>query len=344
MRRVALLLALCAVVAACGPDRDDAVQPTTSTAAVATTTEPTTTTAAPEPETTPAVTTTTAPEPEIVIPSGILAAMPFQNRLDVPLNIFQVKLYNGTTEPLPIVGVQLVWEGMTTPVSDRANTLAAGDRLDYPVPLAPADCAGDGTVADMPDLKSAVVRVLLADGSERTAPVYDVKHFARRLYLEDCERQRIDAAVQWEWADLHEVTLDGRPVTAGTLRLTRTAGEGTITVDLVTGTIIFVFNAPDAGDGPVAVLPAGEQSVEVPIMFTEGRCDVHAMSETSQPFGFNAVIDLGDGVQRPYKVPPAESEWATMRHRLEAACEILGKVGFVGQDDLTSGGSTTTTT
>jgi len=338
MRRVALLLVLCAAVAACGPDRDDAVQPTAS---AATTTAAVSTTAATTTE--PSVTTALAPEPEIVIPSGVLAAMPFQNRLDVPLNIFQVKLYNGTAESLPIVGVQLVWDGLTTPVSDRANTLAAGDRLDYPVPLAAAHCAGDGTVAEMPDVSKAVVRVLLADGSERFAPVYDVKHFARRLYLEDCERQRIDAAVQWEWADLHEVTLDGRPVTAGTLRLTRKAGDGTITVDLVTGTIIFVFNAPDADDVPVAVLPAGQQSVEVPILFTEGRCDVHAMSEVSQPFGFNAVIDLGDGLKRPYKVPPPESEWATMRHRLETACAILGKVGFVGQDDLTSGGSTTTT-
>ena len=64
--------------------------------------------------------------------------MPFQNRLDVAEDIFQMKLYNGTDEALPVVGVQFVWEGMTTPVSDRANMLIAGDRLDYPVSLAPA--------------------------------------------------------------------------------------------------------------------------------------------------------------------------------------------------------------
>ena len=180
------------------------------------------------------ITTTTAvSEPEIVIPTGILAAMPFQNRLDVAQGIFQMKLFNGTDEDLPIVGVQLVWAGMTTPVSDRANILIASDRLDYPVPLAPARCAGDGTVADMPDPQEGYVRVLLADGRGLQAPVFDVLHFARKLYLTDCERQFIGTQVGVELVDLHEAILDGRPVTDGILRLTRLAGEGTVTIELI---------------------------------------------------------------------------------------------------------------
>ena len=272
-------------------------------------------------------TTTSVPEPTIEIPPGVLAAMPFQNRLDVAKGIFQMKMYNGTDEDLPIVGVQLVWDGMTTPVSERANMLIASDRLDYPVPLAPATCVGDGTIADMPDPNDAYVRVLLADGRELQAPVFDVLHFARKLYLADCERQFIGTQVRVEWVDLHEAILDGRPVTEGGLRLTRLAGTGTVTIELIRPTIIFTFKVLHAGDGVVAELPAGSAGADVPIRFLEARCDAHAASEVSQPFQFSATLDLGDGVQRAYALPIPIPDQVPMRRRVDAACEILGLTG-----------------
>lgn len=263
----------------------------------------------------------------IEIPPGILAAMPFQNRLDVAQGIFQMKMYNGTNEDLPIVGVQLVWAGLTTPLSDRANMLIASDRLDYPVSLAPATCAGDGTIADMPDLNEAYVRVLLADGRELHAPVFDVLHFARKLYLADCERQFIGTQVGIEWVDLHEVMLDGRPVTEGSVRLTRLAGAGTVTIELIRPTIIFTFKVLDAAGDVVAILPAGAAGVDVRVRFLEGRCDAHASSEVSQPFEFSATLDLGDGVQRTYALPIPKADQVPMRHRVDDACEILGLTG-----------------
>lgn len=157
-------------------------------------------------------------------PRGILAAVPFQNRLDVAQGIFQVKLYNGTAEPLAVAAVQLVRDGMTSELSARSNTLAAGDRIDFPVTLAPARCVGDGTLAEMPPVDLASVRVVLRGGGDVDAPVFDLKRFAQKLYLEDCGRQRIVATVDVEWGDLHETVLEGRPVTEGMLRLTRSAG------------------------------------------------------------------------------------------------------------------------
>ncbi len=253
--------------------------------------------------------------------------MPFQNRLDVAQGIFQMKMFNGTDDDLAIVGVQLVWAGLTTPVADRANVLVAGDRLDYPVSLAAATCTGDGTLADMPDLNAAYVRVLLADGSEQKAPVFDVLHFARRLYLTDCERQFIGTQVAIEWVDLHEATFEGRPVTEGSLRLTRLAGEGAVTIELIRPTIIFAFEAPDASGNDVAVLGEGVASIEVPVRFKEGRCDAHASSEVSQPFEFSATLNLGDGVQRNYALPIPTADQTPMRGRVEAACEYLGLTG-----------------
>jgi hypothetical protein len=263
----------------------------------------------------------------IEIPPGILAAMPFQNRLDVAKGIFQMKMYNGTDDDLSIVGVQLVWDGLTTPVSDRANMLIAGDRLDYPVPLAAATCVGDGTIADMPDPNDAHVRVLLADGRELEAPVFDVLHFARRLYLTDCERQFIGTQVSIGWVDLHEAMLDGRPVTEGNLRLTRLAGEGAVTIKLIRTTIIFSFAVLGPASDVVAVLPADADSVDVPVRFLEGRCDAHASSEVSQPFQFSATLTLGDRVERTYALPIPIPDQVPMRHRYDDACAYLGTTG-----------------
>lgn len=302
-----LVLAACSDAASTAPTTTEAVASTTTSAS--------------------ATASTVAPEPVIEIPAGILAAMPFQNRLDVAQGIFQLKMYNGTDQDRPIVGVQLLWAGLTTSVSDRANVLIAGDRLDYPVPLAPATCLGDGTIADMPDPNGAHVRVLLADGGELQAPVFDVLHFARKLYLTDCERQFIGTQVGIEWVDLHEAILDGRPVTEGSLRLTRLAGEGTVTIELIRPTIIFTFHVLNPVGDDVAVLPVGSATVDVPVQFLEGRCDAHAASEVSQPFEVSATLDLGDGVQRAFALPIPKASQIAMRRRVDDACEYLGLTG-----------------
>jgi hypothetical protein len=282
----------------------------------------------------------------VTIPPGILAAMPFQNRLDVAKGLFEVKLHNGTDEDYDIVGVRFVWEGLTSPRSDRANPLAAGDRLDYPVPLAPANCVGDGTIATMPDPQAGVVEVTLRDGRMLDVPVFDVKRFAQRLYLDDCERQHIEAQVRLEWADLHEVILDDRPVTEGVLRITRLDAAGDITVRNVSNTINFSFVPlePGADGDPIAALPQDLASTEVPVRFAEGRCDAHARSESSQPFAFVLVLDLDDGQERAFVLTPPIADQVPMRQRLDLACDLLGASGFVGEDADADGDAAVTTT
>jgi len=274
---------------------------------------------------------TTIAETPISIPDGILAAIPFQNRLDVAKEIFQVQLVNGTSELVDVVAVQLVWDGLTTPVAYRENRLEAGARIDYPVSLASANCSGDGTLATMPNPQSAVVKATVRDGRVIDVPVYDVLHFARKLYLDDCERQLINTQVEIQFADLHEVTIEGRPATEGVLRLTRRQSSDTIIVKFISNTINFTFVPIASENGSVATLQADKPTVEVPIRFIEGRCDAHALSESSQPFKFYAVLDLGDGIERSLATLPAIVDQAPMRHRVETACEILGKNGFVGE-------------
>ncbi len=274
---------------------------------------------------------TSVAETPITIPAGVLAAMPIQNRLDVAKGVFQVQLINGTPESLDVVAVQFVWDGLTTVVAERTNRLAAGDRIDFPVPLAPANCSGDGTEASMPDPQSAIVKVTLRGNRVIDVPVFDVKHFARKLYLKDCERQHIGEEVGIQFADLHEVIVEGRPVTEGVLRLARRQSSNKVEVTFVSNTINFTF-VPIAGtQGPVAILPADQAMVEVPVRFIEGRCDAHALSESSQPFNFYAVVSLGDGIERSFAAVPAVADQIPMRQRAEAACEYLDKNGFAGE-------------
>lgn len=257
--------------------------------------------------------------------------MPIQNRLDVAKGIFQVQLINGTTESLEVVAVQFVWDGLTTAVANRTNRLLAGDRVDYPVPLAPAICLGDGTQASMPNPQTAIVKVTLVDDRVIDVPVFDVKHFARKLYLKDCERQHILRQVDVQFAELHEVTLEGRPVTEGVLRLTRRQSPNKVVVTFVSNTINFTFVPMAGSQDPVATLSADQAMVEVPIRFIEGRCDAHALSESSQPFNFYALLLLGDGTERSFATVPAVADQIPMRKRVETACEFLGKVGFAGE-------------
>lgn len=267
---------------------------------------------------------TTIAETPIAIPDGVFAAMPIQNRLDVAKGIFQVQLINGTSDSVDVVAVQFVWDGLTTSIAYRENSVVAGDRIDFPVPLAQANCSGDGTQDSMPDPQLAVVKATLRDGRVLEVPVFDVKHFARNLYLKDCERQHIIRQVEIQFADLHEVTFEGRPVTEGVLRLTRRQSLDTIEVTFISNTINFTFVSLGVSQGPVATLRSDQSTMEVPVRFIEGRCDAHALSESSQPFKFYAVVRLGDGLERTFITLPDVIDQAPMRKSVESACKILG--------------------
>jgi hypothetical protein len=289
-----------------------------------------TTAPASPPTSAPAVTTTT--EPEIEIPEDVLVAVPTQNREDPAKNQFQIQVHNGTRERFDLSAVQFVWDGYTTPVTERDAIVVGGLVIDFPVPFPGATCVGDGTRETMPTLDDARVVLTLDSGDLLELPVVDKWHVARRLYEEDCERQMIDRLVGIEWVDLHEADFEGRPVTAGELRLTRREGVGAITVLTVADTIPFVFDAVDTERSePVVTLADGEQEASVPIRFIESRCDPHALAEIKQPTRFVAQIELDDGSVHPYIVYPDRSLWTPMRLTADKACVALGKVEFVGE-------------
>jgi hypothetical protein len=274
----------------------------------------------------------TTTEPELEIPEGVLVAVPTQNREDPAKNQFQVQVHNGTGDRFDLAGVQFVWDGYTTPMTDRDSIIVGGQMIDFPVPFPGATCVGDGTRATMPSLDDARVVMLLDSGQTVEMPIVDKWHLARKLYEEDCERQMIEAEVGIEWVDLHEEDFEGRPVTAGALQLTRRAGDGEVTVLSVSHTIPFFFSAVDTAVGePVVTLAAGEDTASAPVRFLESRCDPHALAEIKQPTKFVAQVQLGDGSQHAYIIYPERDYWTPMRLTADKACMALGKVVFAGE-------------
>jgi hypothetical protein len=279
------------------------------------------------------ITTTTTTEPAIEIPEGVLVAVPAQNREDPAKNQFQIQIHNGTHDRYDLAGVQFAWDGFSTPMVDRDSVFVGGQVIDLPVPFPGATCVGDGTRATMPSLDDARVVLLLDSGSTVELPVVDKWHMARKLYEEDCEKQMIESQVAIEWADLHEEEFEGRPVTAGELRLTRRDGAGEISVLAVSNTIPFIFQALETGvDEPVVTLASDADVAAAPIRFLESRCDPHALAEIKQPTKFIAQIQLGDGSVRPYIIYPERDYWTPMRLTADKACVALGKVVFAGEE------------
>jgi len=278
---------------------------------------------------------TTTSEPKVTIPDGVLVAVPIQNRPDPAKDQFQIKIVNGTSERFTVAAVQMVWAGLTTEVVERANPaiVVGGQRIDLPVPLAPATCTGDGTRATMPSLDTARVVVTEPSGATRDIPVVDPDHVARRLYEEDCRRQFVESHVAIEWVDLHEGEFEGRPVTVGELRLMRREAIGEVAVTAISDTIPFLVDPLGTEPGEVvATLPDGAATVSVPVRFLESRCDPHALAEITQPTKFVAQVMLGGADPVAYVVYPDRDLWTPMRLTADRACVQLGKVVFVGDD------------
>ena len=286
------------------------------------------------------------------LPAGELAVVPIQYRDDEVAGRMQLEVVNGTADTLHVVAVQFAWAGFTTEVVERQNAVAPGQRVDFPVPVPPASCHGDGGDggdggddgndgdAAMPDVRTAVARLTLAGGDVREVPVFDIRGVAAALYRRDCERQVVASAVTMEWTGLARVEVDGRPMTAGALTLTRGAAAGDVAVLQIGSTITYLVvpatAAPPATPpaappaAPLVVLPAGTTSVSLPVVFEEGRCDAHALAEAKQPFRFVLQVDLGDGIVHPYILEPPAGQQEAMRATVFDGCVALGLVEPLG--------------
>jgi hypothetical protein len=268
--------------------------------------------------------------PKIDVPDSGLVAMVTQNRSDPPLNQFQVQLRNSTDRRFRVEQIQLVWDGMSPPTATAGHNVVAGQTIDFPVPLVPAMCAGNGGVSSMPDVSQAYAVLAFDDGASEEVPVYDNQRVLRRLYLKSCERQLIERLVAIRWENVTATQLDGVPISSADLVLERSGAPAGVAIVNVSQTIPYRPTPAEPVDGAVAELKRGDIEVRTPFHFFESRCDAHSLAEVKQPFQFVAMVDLGDGVLRPYTVTPAVEDQPTIRSAGFERCEVLGETGTLG--------------
>ena len=269
------------------------------------------------------------------VPANPLVAEPLQYRDDIAADRLQLQLTNGLDEPLPVIAIQFVWAGFSSPITPKQLTIGAGQRVDLPVQMNVADCTIAGTtVLPAPPTTDASVVLTLSDGTTRTAAVADADATLVGIHTADCERQMILQQATIEFVSLHRETIDGRPITAGVLRIERGFASDAVSLVSAGRTIPFNLQFPTAlSDGPLVVLDSDQSSVELTVHFIEGRCDAHAVAEAKQPFRFVVQLDLGDGVIRPLVVEPDATLRPQMLATVAEGCAALGLDGALQPAD-----------
>lgn len=242
-----------------------------------------------------------------------LTATVLQYREDEVRHVLSIKVRNTGAEPVRVVDLRLQWEGLEVvgPVV-QDHLLGVGHALDLRTPYGDARCT-DGFSLDPPSTKSAFAEatIELTDGSTETVaiPIDDVEEQLARLFRVDCRRQFIESVVTLELRGPWErVDPDGVATLRGALAVERGAGDRTITISDVDGSVLLDVRPAVPASGPLLVLGPEKAEGEVPIDVTSARCDAHALGESKKTYVFQVEIDVGDGPEGVVISPPAATE------------------------------------
>jgi hypothetical protein len=190
--------------------------------------------------------------------------------------------------------------------------VGVGQALDLRTPYGDARCADDFSLVP-PSTSSAFgeATVELSDGSTELVaiPIDDVEEQLVRLFRVDCRRQFIESVVTLELRGPWErVDPDGVATIRGALAVERRAGDRTITISDVDGSVLLDVHPAVPTSGPLLVLGPEDSGGDVPIDVTSARCDAHALGESKKTYVFQVEIDIGDGPEGVIISPPAATE------------------------------------
>lgn len=265
----------------------------------------------PEPAPGPGHTTITLlPE---TVPPGLGISF-VQQRIDEGTRRADVRVSNGTDQPLRVTAVGIEWAGFPGDVQPVGYTVPAQAVVDLGYRLPRADCSRRAAAAPMRGV------VVTARGPTTRPVPAEGRRFLERLHATACAAREIAASVRVEW----DVT--GRHVAAGTRRdvvrrpglvLTRTGRPRPepITVEQVQGSVLFDLAVPDG-----AQLPAARRRARVTVEMSAGRCDEHARSQSTQTFVWRVWLRVGAGPLLALVLEPPRRDHAALLAWLDRAC------------------------
>jgi hypothetical protein len=213
----------------------------------------------------------------------------------------QVRITDTGDEPFTVTTVALDSPGFAPVPPREASTLfEPGRTIDLPVRYGEPRC----DVAAEP--AAARLTVVRSDGSSEELRVPLAAEILTRIHGEECAVLALLDVVDVRVGGL----ADEDDALTGELRLTRRAGDEPVTVARVGRSVILDVTAEELP----AELPADEDELATPLVFTSATCDPHALAETKKPYVFPLEVTVGDGEPVVLDLPVDDE----LRARLEA--------------------------
>ena len=244
-----------------------------------------------------------------------------QFRFDEGTHRLRAGVVNQSHRDVRVTRAQVQWAGFAFPaVPLPDDPVHPGQAAAFPVEYGDARC--DDPVA----VRRAPARlVVVVDGRSRTLPLrVEDPGLLRRLHAVACQRQRLDATatvrlVLGKARAGH--TRDDARVPAR-LELTRVPGgaqDAVTVVDL--GGSVLIDLVPRAGADVLPTdLAAGRPRLVVPVWLgSSGRCDAHALGQSSQTFLLSAYVRL-DGRTQRVVLPLSADDRAKLTTAIHRGC------------------------
>lgn len=206
-----------------------------------------------------------------------------QLRIDEGTPRAQLRVVNHENTDIAVTGLGLEWSGYGGRFRDDYDTTIRPEQtLDLRIVLPPPVCSkGSGPAYGLLEVGDTKLRARL-DASGQG--------FVERIWERACAEQYISDRVAIGYGDTWRRTGTGSSSTLlGSVQLSRRGTDENIALRDISGSVLFDLRLPR----PV-VLASSSDSDEYPLRLLPTRCDEHALSESSQTFGFRALLEFGD--------------------------------------------------
>ncbi|GII90398.1 hypothetical protein [Sinosporangium siamense] len=266
---------------------------------------------------------TAAPQPP-ADPLPPLSATLEQSRSDEDKRWLAIGVRNGGPGTVHIERLQLDSPSLTLlPPHPVDAEVTPTPRVDLRMPYGEARCAGDTIPEARPSRVIAWVRspAGAAEARRIELPLPHPNPLLQRLVKLDCGAGIARRAVDVRLAPpFRRGRTGGREAVWATVVVERRAAAGELTLQDLSGSVLFQLKPLKGMPPPLAVLPASRARVEIPVRFLMTNCDAHALTESKKSFVFPYWVKV-DGREAIYMTLTVPEEARRALDELIAACD-----------------------
>ena len=207
-----------------------------------------------------------------------------QHRIDEGSARANLRVVNDRDEDLRVTEIGVDSPGYGVHLEDHDSVVPAGQTIDLRMTLPEPTCDADPVPA------YGIVRSGDRTAKEKLDP--QGQDFLESLWRRRCNQLSVSdvADLSWDFGDYQAVGEGRDSYLPGALVMDRVPGTDTpVQVVGMQGSVLFRIE-PDS----LPVLGPDDSRVEVPVKLRWGRCDAHAIGESSQTFLWKLDVKVGD--------------------------------------------------